>query len=208
VDDFPVPQQIRSVVVNAMLEAQRRGSANVGPEHLLLAIGIAKDSAAARILSDAGLGYDALDAALDEERARSLAVVGIRDLDPALVTATSRLARPGWASTTREVFRRAQLSGHGRRRRAAELDVLYGVLTANVGTVARALEYAGADRDGLIGRVERERLADLENAPQRSGHQGLSQQERQALRREAMARAQQTRRDAARRQAPPRDGDE
>lgn len=205
-DEFPVPQQIRSVVVNAMHEAQRRGSASVAPEHLLLALAMARDSAAAGILGDVGLGYDALDQALDEERARSLAVVGIEDLDPALVTAISRIDRPGWASTTREVFRRAQLAGRGRRRRAAELDVLYGVVTANVGTVARALEYAGVDRDGLIGRVERERLADLENGPERSGHQGISGQERQVLRREAASRAHQARRDAAR-PMPSRDDD-
>jgi hypothetical protein len=72
--------------------------------------------------------------------------------------------------------------------------VLYGVITANVGTVARALEYAGVDRDGLIGRVERERLADLGNAPL-TAHQGQSAQERQALRREAVKRAQQARRE-------------
>jgi ATP-dependent Clp protease ATP-binding subunit ClpA len=193
VDEIPVPQQIRSVVITAIEEAQRRGSATVSPEHLLLALVHEADSPAARILSDAGLGYDALDVALDTERTRSLAVVGIRDLDPALLTATPRPGRPSWASTTREVFRRAQLPGRGRRRRAAELDVLYGVVTANVGTVPRALEYAGVDRDALIGRVERERLADLEDAP-RPVHQGGSSQERQALRREAVRRAQQERR--------------
>ena len=53
-DEFPVPQQIRSVVVNAMHEAQRRGSASVAPEHLLLALAMARDSVAAGILGDVG----------------------------------------------------------------------------------------------------------------------------------------------------------
>lgn len=194
-DEPPVPQQIRSVVLGAIEEAQRRRSASVGPQHLLLALAREADSPAAGILSDAGLGYDALDAAFDTERERSLAVVGIPELDESLLAATPRLARPGWASTTRDVFRRAQLSGRGRRRRAAELDVLYGVITANVGTVPRMLEYAGVDRDGLIGRVERERLADLDDASSRPAHQGVSAQERQALRAEAVRRARQERRD-------------
>ncbi|MGN6200668.1 Clp protease N-terminal domain-containing protein [Humibacter sp.] len=158
-DDFPVPQQIRSVVVTAFSEAQRRGSVTVEPEHLLLALASEDDSLAAGILAGVGLDYESLDRALDTERARSLAVVGIHELDESLLNATPRPTRPGWASATREAFRRAQPLGRGRRRRA-ELDVLYGVITANVGTVARALEYAGVDRDGLIGRVERERLAD------------------------------------------------
>ncbi|GAB3614080.1 Clp protease N-terminal domain-containing protein [Humibacter ginsengisoli] len=193
-DDFPVPQQIRAVVVTAIEEAQRRGSAAVAPEHLLLALASEADSIAAGILADVGLDYEALDRALDTERARSLAVVGIHELDASLLNATPRsMTRPGWASTTRELFRRAQPPGRGRHRRA-ELDVLYGVITANVGTVARALEFAGVDRDGLIGRVERERLADLGNAPL-TAHQGQSAQERQALRREAVKRAQQARRE-------------
>ena len=104
---------------------------------------------------------------------------------------TDRPTRPSWVSTTREVFRRAQVAGGRRRGRSAELDVLYGIVTASVGTVPRALEYAGVDRDALIGRVERERLV-ADDEPQR-GAQGPSAQDRQALRREAVRRAQHQR---------------
>lgn len=189
---FPGVQQMRGIVLGAIEAAQVRGSAMVGPEHLLLAIASEPDSPAAAVLSEFGLDRERLEEALDDETARSLAVVGIQELSPDLLTATMRMTRPGWSSATREVFRRASFPGGRGRRRPTELDALYGVVTASVGTVPRVLEYAGIDRDALIGRVERERLAadDLES---RAGHQGVSAQDRQALRREAMKRAQQER---------------
>ncbi|MGN6125378.1 MAG: Clp protease N-terminal domain-containing protein [Humibacter sp.] len=160
VDVDRIPQPLRPVVAAAVEEAARRSSAEVGPEHLLLALAGLEDSPAAVVLADVGLSHAALDAALDEERTRALAVVGIHDLDPGLLAATADLRRPSWASSTREALRRSQGAGaRGRRRRTFDLDVLYGIVTANVGTVPRALEYAGVDRDALIGRVERERLA-------------------------------------------------
>jgi ATP-dependent Clp protease ATP-binding subunit ClpA len=197
VDEFPVPQQVRGILLNAVEEAQRRGASVVAPEHLLLAISAETQSQAALVLADFGLDHAALDRAIDTEAERSLSVVGITNLDLALVSATRGQERPAWSSSTREVFRRAQGAGNrGRRRRALELDVLYGVVTANVGTVPRALEYVGIDRDALIGRVERERLV-ADDEPSR-GPQGLSAQDRQALRREAQRRMQDARREAQR----------
>ncbi|MHA7985904.1 Clp protease N-terminal domain-containing protein [Rathayibacter sp. CAU 1779] len=192
-----MPQPIRDILIAAVEETQRRGDPAVAPEHLMLAIAAESDSRASAVLADFGLDHDALDRALDVEVARSLAVIGIDELDPALLTATNLAAtRPSWGSTTREVFRRAQVAGGRRRGRSAELDVLYGIVTANVGTVPRALEYAGVDRDALIGRVERERLV-ADDDPQR-GAQGLSAQERQAMRRDAQRRMQDARRQAQR----------
>ncbi|WP_243063945.1 Clp protease N-terminal domain-containing protein [Humibacter sp. RRB41] len=200
VDVDRIPQSLRPVVVSAVEEAARRSSSEVGPEHLLLALAALEGTLAADILSDVGLSHAALDAALDEERTRALAVVGIHDLDPELVAATIGTARPSWASSTREALRRSQAAGaRGRRRRTFDLDVLYGIVTANVGTVPRALEYAAIDRDALIGRVERERLAAEGDLP-RTAHQGGSAQERQAMRRDA-ARAMQDDRRAAQRAA-------
>ncbi|GAB3798864.1 hypothetical protein GCM10028798_11590 [Humibacter antri] len=172
IDIDRVPQSLRPVVTTALEEAARRGASEVGPEHLLLALTRLADTPSAAILADVGLSHAGLDAALDEERARALAVVGIHDLSADLLVATLDTKRPAWASSTREALRRSQSSGaRGRRRRTYDLDVLYGIVTANVGTVPRALEYAGIDRDQLIGRVERERLAAESELP-RSGHQG------------------------------------
>ncbi|WP_022900453.1 Clp protease N-terminal domain-containing protein [Humibacter albus] len=187
-----IPQPMRDIMIGATQEAQRRGSAAVAAEHLMLAILAQDDSPASAVLADFGLDH----AALDSEIAHSLAVIGIEGLDSALLEATGRDSRPMWSSSIREAFRRAQSSGR-RRRRAAELDLLYGIVTANVGTVPRTLAYAGIDRDALIGRVERERLASDDEDP-RPGHQGATAQERQAMRREAARRGQAGRRDTGR----------
>ena len=191
-----IPQPMRDIMIGATQEAQRRGSAAVAAEHLMLAILAQETSAASAVLADFGLDHAALDAALDSEIAHSLAVIGIEGLDSALLEATGRDSRPMWSSSIREAFRRAQSSGR-RRRRAAELDLLYGIVTANVGTVPRTLAYAGIDRDALIGRVERERLASDDEDP-RPGHQGGTAQERQATRREAARRGQAGRRGTGR----------
>jgi ATP-dependent Clp protease ATP-binding subunit ClpA len=196
VDDDRLPQPVRGIFARAVTEAQRRAASAVGPEHLLLALTLQEGSPAAALLAEYGLDHDGLDRALDEEQARSLAVVGIADLDPALLVATRIAGRPAWASGTREVLRRAQQGGRGRRRGSMELDVLVGVVTANVGTVPRALVYADIDRDALIGRVTRERWA--EDDDRRGGHQGVSAQDRTAARREAVHRAQAAARTASR----------
>jgi ATP-dependent Clp protease ATP-binding subunit ClpA len=190
VDPDRVPQPLRPIVLSAIEEAGRRSCSEVRPEHLLLALTADPESAAGGILGDAGLDHARLDAALDQERAAALAVLGIQDLDPALLSATVRPGRLSWASATREVFRRWQTTGGRGRRRPMDLDVLYGIVTANMGTVPRALEYAGIDRDALIGRVERERIS-ADGEPSRGVRPGVSAHERQAMRRETQRRAEQ-----------------
>lgn len=194
-DDDRVPQPMRGILQDALAETQRRGAAAIGPEHLLLALALDADAPTGRLLAEFGLDHQTVERALDEERARSLAVVGIADIPDDLLDATRRETRPGWASSTREVFRRVQPSGgRGRRRHGMELDLLSGIITAPVGTVPRALVYAGVDRDALIGRVARERRAVDEMAPR-----GTPTQERQAMHREAMRRAHESRNEAMRR---------
>lgn len=198
-DEDRLPQPVRGVFTKAVTEAQRRAASVIAPEHLLLALTLDTEAPAASLLAEFGLDHDTLDEALDEEQARSLAVVGIADLDPDLLDATRIAVRPAWASTTREVFRRAQPpGGRNRRRRSVELDLLAGIVTANVGTVPRALFYAGVDRDALIGRVTRERMVEDDDERRGGVHQGMSAQERSNARREAMLRAQQIRREASR----------
>lgn len=159
VDVEHVPKPLRSVVLGAIDEAVRRSAPEVRPEHLLLALASDPAAAAGSILAEFGLDHGAIDAALERERAAALAVIGVSGLDAGLLVATPRPGRLSWASSTREAFRRWQGAGGRARHRPMDLDVLYGILTANVGTVPRALEYAGIDRDALIGRVDRGRRA-------------------------------------------------
>ena len=65
-----------------------------------------------------------------------------------------------WVSSIREALRRADFRSHrdrarGERERLAVADALVGVLRAELGTVPRALAYAGVDRAALIARIQR-----------------------------------------------------
>ncbi|ANJ26449.1 Clp protease N-terminal domain-containing protein [Agromyces aureus] len=148
---------LKSVVLGAIDEAARRGAAKVEAEHLLLAISASGDVAAAT-LAEAGLDHDGIEAALRVERERSLAAAGIEPVaDERLVAA--RDARPGWGTSIREALSRGNFRVRRARPRAereglAVADALVGVLRADLGTVPRALAYAGVDRAALIARLE------------------------------------------------------
>lgn len=150
---------LRAVVQNAIQLANERGSDAVESEHILLAITDETDSPAARVLAGVGLDHDGVVAALDAERAASLAVVGIAEVPKLKATLRPPRGRPAWGASIREAFRRTSAGGpgHGRRGQSPELDVLAGILLADVGTVPRMLALAGIDQDALLGRVQRER---------------------------------------------------
>ena len=162
-DDERMTGSLRPVVARALLEAKSRGSATVEAEHLLLALASDRRSSAAVILEGDGLDHSAIERALRNERARSLAVVGVTLATEQRLDSTPRDARPGLGASAREAFvhiRRTGGSGRGqraatdqRRHRLDELDLLVGILSAELGTVPRALLIAGIDRLALLARV-------------------------------------------------------
>ncbi|HET8780430.1 MAG TPA: Clp protease N-terminal domain-containing protein, partial [Agromyces sp.] len=132
-------------------------AARVEAEHLLLAIAASGD-AAARALAEAGLDYAAIEAALRHERERALRAAGVEPVSDERLHAT-RNSRPIWGASIRDALRRGDFAAHRSRGRAererlAVGDALIGVLRADLGTVPRALEYAGVDRGALITRLE------------------------------------------------------
>jgi len=148
---------LKAVIVRAIDEAARRGAAKVEAEHLLLSIAESGD-VAARALAEAGLDYAGVDAALRGERERSLRAAGIEPVGEARLQAT-RNSRPGWGASIREALKRGNFSArHDRsradRERLAVADALIGVLRTDLGTVPRALAYAGVDRAALVTRLE------------------------------------------------------
>ena len=163
--DVPDPNdamdlRLKPVVQRAIHEAARRGSANVEAEHLLLVIS-AGDDASARALAEFGLDHAAVEAALDAERERALEVAGVAPIAAERLRSTRR-ARPGWGASFRDAMRRADFRarrdrgrGERERERLAIAAALLGVLRAELGTVPRALAYAGVDRQALIARLER-----------------------------------------------------
>jgi len=149
---------LRTVVVQAIEEARLRGSTSVEAEDLLLALASCGTTETKQSLERAGLDHESILRALRDERRHSLAQAGIEAVDDERLVATPRTDRPSWGTSVREAVSRGRSTvNRNRNRRAAETDVLVGILLANFGTVPRALTLAGIDRDALIGRLQRER---------------------------------------------------
>jgi ATP-dependent Clp protease ATP-binding subunit ClpA len=156
-EDHALDPTLKEVIIRAIDEAIDRGASSVEAEHLLLAISAGHDPAG-RALAEFGLDHDGVDAALRGERERSLRAAGIEPVAEERLVAT-RQSRPVWGSTVREALRRADFKAHRSRGRAererlAVADALVGILRADLGTVPRALAYAGVDRMALITRLE------------------------------------------------------
>lgn len=148
---------LTAVLERAIDEASAHRAPAVEAEHLLLALASDESLTAARVLAEAGLDRDAIDAALSQERAQSLTAVGIGAIDGERLVATPRQGRPGWGTSTKEAITRGhKLGSQDGRRLPAETELLVGILQPSLGTVPRMLTIAGVDRRDLI---ERARLA-------------------------------------------------
>ena len=128
----------RTVVKAAEAQARDLGSRTIEAEHLLLALAA----------GGAIPGLDRLDVldALDAERTRSLLAAGVSgdvDLPPTAV-------RPRMAASAKLALERSLRAAVARSDRSIRAGhLLLGVLAAEAGTVPRALEIAGIDRDAL-----------------------------------------------------------
>lgn len=149
---------LKAVILRSIDEAMTRGAARVEAEHLLLGIAASGD-VAAHALADAGLDYAGVEAALRGEREHALRAAGVEPVAEERLHATGT-SRPTWGSSIREALKRGNFTARRDRSRAdrerlAIADALIGVLRADLGTVPRALAYAGVDRAALITRLER-----------------------------------------------------
>jgi hypothetical protein len=146
---------VRGLVQLAVVEASNRAAAAVEAEHLLLAVLFERRNPASRALAAAGLDYEAFDRALAVERERSLEVAGIAPIPAGRLTALPRRDRPRWGASAKEALARGhRFTGTQRQHTMRHLDVAAGVLSAPLGTVPRALGYAGLDRDALLEAVQ------------------------------------------------------
>jgi ATP-dependent Clp protease ATP-binding subunit ClpA len=147
-------KSLSRVLERAIDEAAARRAPMVEAEHLLLALASDESLAASRVLIEGGLDRSALETALERERSQSLSAVGIGPLNEKLFEATPRQSRPGWGTSTKEAIHRGRAAGgQDGRRRPAETELLVGILTASLGTVPRALAFAGVDRGELLTRA-------------------------------------------------------
>lgn len=154
-DDGFFPLQIRALGVKALDEVSRRGGNTVEAEHILLALTADAASTASKALAPIPLDYDAIDAALKAERARSLAVAGVGPIPGFSLATTPRRPRPVWGASTREMMSKMKRD-HSRPRRehGLEIEMLIGIFSAEIGTVPRALAFAGIDREALVTRLQ------------------------------------------------------
>lgn len=140
----------RTAVKDAEEEARALGSPTIEAEHLLLALTRqAPHTAVALALATAGLDHDRVSEALDAERERSLAAVGISigDFDlPAPRPATKPRLAAGAKSALEHALR---ISLERADRRIDGGHILLALLRAEAGTVPRALNEAGVDRREL-----------------------------------------------------------
>ena len=135
-------------------EARADGARFIEAEHVLLALA-ASDTDAGKLLVEAGLDHERLAAALRDERRQSLAYAGVQDSAETL-TARMESDRPvGLGTSSKAALGRAMQARHQQRsrRRLDGIDFLVGILTADLGTVPRALALAGVDRKALIARA-------------------------------------------------------
>ena len=138
------------------IEARREGAKLVEAEHMLLALAADADSDAGRLLVESGLDHERLSAALREERRRTLAFAGMSAPEHRVVEANGLDRSLPLGTSAKAAVRRALIgSRHSRRRRGRlrGMDLLAGILEAELGTVPRALAIAGIDRVALVARA-------------------------------------------------------
>ncbi len=150
-DDSTLARVTRASLARARVEAKQAGSRSLEAEHLILALASERDSEPAKLLAEAGLDYESLTDAFRKERRQSLAYAGVELAFPPV---TEWQGIPVWASSAKEALLRghtvATHAGHGRLN---GVDLLVGILKADLGTVPRALALAGIDREALIARA-------------------------------------------------------
>jgi ATP-dependent Clp protease ATP-binding subunit ClpA len=144
----------RTAVKDAEAEARELGSPTIEAEHLLLAL-TRQDPASAvgKALAEAGLDHDRVAGALDAERERSLAAVGIsiHDFD---LPAPHPSSKPRMAAGAKSALEHAlRISLERADRRIDGAHILLALLRAEAGTVPRALAEAGVDRRELNDHV-------------------------------------------------------
>ena len=140
----------RVVVDRASDIARELGCSTVEAEHLLLAA-TSGESPAARVLQDESLDFDGVASALAAEIERSLAAVGI---SAGPLHFTPEPTRPRYATSAVVALERMLKVAVARGEKYMTTGhLVIGVLSAERGTVPRALECAGVDRDALARRV-------------------------------------------------------
>jgi ATP-dependent Clp protease ATP-binding subunit ClpA len=145
--------EVRALVRLATAEAERRGVPAVDAEHLMLAL-LAGTGDIPATLAAAGLDYDAFARALIIERGNSLRAAGVEPVPEERLVSAGRPGRARFGTSARQALVAAHRVSASRRRHSMRTgDVAAGILSSSLGTVPRALAYAGFDRTELLHAV-------------------------------------------------------
>ena len=147
----------RTTVRRAEAEARSEGGRSIGAEHLLLALSAQQGTRAANVLAAASLDHEAISNALEHEFRRNLQAAGVA-IETSEPLHRRRSCAPVADGPVGEacLAARAVACSQTRRQTARRTThLLLGVLSAERGTVPRALEAADVDRLHLIDSAER-----------------------------------------------------
>lgn len=144
---------LHAIIVRAQHEAHEDGSTTVEAPHLLLAIAGEPEPNTRQVLESVGLDEHAIRSALEREFEHSLSAVGVSRATYDLPR-PSRLPthHPTMGTSAKLALERGFASIH-RKKDLRPAHLLLGILSAQVGTVPRALALAGIDQDDLTARV-------------------------------------------------------
>lgn len=152
-----VPRETSARLVRQFeVEAKQHFAKFVEAEHMLLALATDPENEAGRLLHECGLSHSRIDAALHEERRRSLAVVGVEALEANPADATELDSHLALGTSAKTAIKRGLIASRGSRPRRPHLqgtDLLLGILQAELGTVPRVLAIAEVDRQTMILRI-------------------------------------------------------
>jgi ATP-dependent Clp protease ATP-binding subunit ClpA len=144
---------IHAIIQQGRDEARKDGSAAVEAQHLLLAIAIEQEATTHQVLTSAGLDLRAIRDALDREFERSLSAVGVSAAAFDLPMPSSAPERPQRLGASARLAIERGFTSAARKKDLQPVNLLIGILQAEVGTVPRALSLAGTDRAGLAERA-------------------------------------------------------
>ena len=140
---------LAGVLDQARREARGDGSSAVEAHHLLLAVAGSDEPGTRRVLGSVGLDSAAVREALNREFERSLAAAGVSLAAAEVPRPSHRRERPAPLGSSVKLALERGVRSVARKRPLLPAHLLLGILLAPVGTVPRALAFAGVDQAAL-----------------------------------------------------------
>ena len=149
-----IDKHLHAIIVRAQHEAREDDSATIEACHLLLAIAGDPEPTAHELLGSVGLDQRAIRAALKREYERSLRTAGVSSVGYEQPRPSRLPAHPAIGTSAKLALERG-LASVARKKDVRPAHVLLGVLSAQFGTLPRALALAGIDQGDLTARIRR-----------------------------------------------------